>query len=133
MKLVVQEDSMGCGVACTASVLGISYAEALRLFSNGRKKAQTEGFYSPNIVKALKLHGYAYRHRKAHSNEEDFSKKTIVFIERSSMYPFGHYLAKANKGWMDPWVNFPMFPRIAGFRDKLPGAPQYVVFQAEAK
>jgi len=59
----------------------------------------------------------------------------IVFIKRSVRYPAGHYLARMNGQWMDPWINFPNDQNIkniknatSGFRKKLPGKPIYALF-----
>lgn len=130
MKVIVQEDSMGCGVACVASVLGINYSSALLLFKDGKLKANTAGFYCKNMVDALKKHNLRYSFKKA---KEPLRKipDTIIFIERSSVYPEGHYLAETENGWMDPWVNFPNLPRKAGIRKILPGKPEWIIFKSE--
>lgn len=127
MKEVVQEDPMGCGVACVAFVLGESYVNALSLFRNGSKKAPTVGFSCKSIVNALNSTGLKYRHRSVKNENENYSSGSIVFIDYSEEYPYGHFLAKAGDGWMDPWLNIHSIPRKAGFRDKLPGKPIYVI------
>ena len=45
MKLVTQEGSMGCGIACAASLAGLSYKEMQKLFTQGNVKDKTTGFY----------------------------------------------------------------------------------------
>ena len=127
MKAVIQEDPMGCGVACVAFILNLSYINTRSLFRNGDKKASTVGFSCVSIVNALKLNGLKYRHRAVKDRNEVFQNGSIVFIYYSDNYPFGHYLAKSKSGWMDPWVNIHNEPRIAGFRKTLPGKPIYVI------
>jgi hypothetical protein len=52
---------------------------------------------------------------------------TIVFIGKTEVHPVGHYLLFTEKGWMDPWINFPRLNAKAGFRKKLPGKPVYAI------
>lgn len=134
MKEVVQEDRMGCGVACMAAVLDITYQEALGLFKNGMNRAETEGFYCPDIVMALAKQGKSYRFKKVSKpGDEIFETGSIIYVRKSLRYPLGHFLARAEQDWMDSWINFPSLPRKAGLRGNLPGIPQYIIFRSEAK
>lgn len=129
MNLVVQEDPQGCGVACIASLLRISYKNALKLFQNGKKRATLEGFYCRDLICALEKKEtiYTYQHIKGFSHK-NFQTGMIVYIRRSKKYWRGHFLLKSDDGWMNPWFNFPYEPRIAKFQKKLPGKAQYVLY-----
>ncbi len=122
---------MGCGVACVASLLGISYKKALKLFESP-KNACFKGYYCKDLCKALKNSEQNYSFKKYKINMNHFLKKerTIVFIERNSKYPEGHYLTKTQKGWMNPWINFPIIaPAKAGFSKNLPGKITWIIFK----
>ncbi|MEK6978717.1 MAG: hypothetical protein AABW86_00710 [Candidatus Micrarchaeota archaeon] len=128
-KKVAQEDAMGCGLACVASVCGLSYARTKgTLFRNIGDIRR--GFYCRELVRALARAGKAYRfHHVKKSARKKFAIGSIVFICRSKNYPAGHYLLKTAKGWMDPWVNFPKMTKVrSAFRKKLPGEAQWVIF-----
>ena len=59
-KKVAQEDAMGCGLACVASVCGLSYARTKgTLFRNIGDIRR--GFYCRELVRALARAGKAYR------------------------------------------------------------------------
>ncbi|MBI2314725.1 hypothetical protein HYU93_01570 [Candidatus Daviesbacteria bacterium] len=42
MKPVKQEDGLGCAVACVAFILQIPYSEAVKLFSDGKRRVKEE-------------------------------------------------------------------------------------------
>lgn len=125
MKPVKQEDGLGCAVACVAFILQIPYSDALNLFDDGERRVKEQAdFYCPEIVKILKNTGRTYSWKKlSHRNiqlvKENYS---IVFIKKSKSRPFGHFLARYNDTWMDPWIK-------AGFREELPGDPTYVIYR----
>ncbi len=130
MKLVTQEEPMGCGIACVACVLGKSYQETKKLFENS-ELSSSRGFYCIELVKALLKEKLTYTYKKFNRNNEAKLRENgvIVFIERSNAYPLGHYLTKTEKGWMNPWINFPCIaPAKAGLQRKLPGTPQWVIY-----
>ena len=127
MKIVTQEQGMGCAVACVASLLEISYKKALQLFKN-KKGASTRGYYCPEICSALKKAGKNYKWQKV-TKSNRIRTGTIVFIKRSNIYPEGHFLLKTPKGWMNPWINYPNInPAKGGINKKLPGKAEYVIF-----
>ncbi|KKU03717.1 MAG: hypothetical protein UX88_C0034G0006 [Candidatus Woesebacteria bacterium GW2011_GWC2_47_16] len=130
MKEIKQKDLLGCGVACTAAVLNISYQEALSLFREGKVKVAETGFYCRDIVEALRSAGlnYEYKHIKGVQKMEMHSRGTIVFLRKSNKYPAGHFLSRSENGWMDPWLNYPHKDIQAGFRISLPEEPIYVIF-----
>lgn len=131
MKNVTQKDGFGCGIACTASVLDLTYEKTKNLFSNS-KQAKDFGFLCKDIVNALKKKGFAYEYKyvKPKIKKRIYKQGTIVFITRSKRFPAGHYLTRdEKKGWMDPWINFlsQMSKSKSGFRKRLPGKPIYAI------
>ncbi len=121
---------MGCAVACVASLLGTSYKRALVLFNN-KPYAPTKGYYCKDISKALKKRRLVYVWKKVLLGVNPLLNKegVIVFIARSKKYPAGHYLLKTDRGWMNPWINFPeIAPAKAGFQKRLPGKPQWIMY-----
>ena len=119
---------MGCGIACTASLLGLNYKKTSNLFN--KKYASTRGYYLKDIISALKKKGINYRGSKVNSKNKKYIDITgsVVFIKRSKKYPAGHYLLKTEKGWMNPWINYPKInPAKAGFMKNLPGKAQWIL------
>ena len=134
MNTVPQEHPSGCAVSCVAALSGISYPTALKLFRNVRY-ARFRGFYCKEVVAALKKTGkkYGFAHY-GKSNKKWLTKpNVIVFIQKSRDHEMGHYLVRSPNGkWMDPWINYPMMnPVRAGFRRKIPGKPQWIIFPKE--
>jgi len=128
---VTQEFDYGCGIACYAFVLGISYKEAeVRL---GPKQAKSERFWVKDLTNALNkadLH-YERKYIKPHVKPLIYKHGVIVLLGRSKDYPVGHYLVRYNNTWMDPWINLPDNRNIheakSGFRNALPGIPKYAI------
>ncbi len=54
MKLVYQETECGCGIACAAMILGVSFGEARRLFEDG---GVDRGRSGSDVARALKRAG----------------------------------------------------------------------------
>lgn len=131
-KLITQKHEFGCGVASAAFVMGKSYEQAIRFFDT--KKINTLGFYCKDLVKALKDSGlnYEYKYLKPKLKNKIYQEGVIIFIKRSKDYPAGHYLARGEGYWMDPWINFKSDKDIknarAGLRKRLPGTPIYALF-----
>jgi hypothetical protein len=123
---------MGCAVACVAFRCGISYTRAHRLFSQ-RELAWPRGYYCGDVVAALAAAGYDYAF--AVFDEAIHApllkvRGSIVFIDSCAAYPAGHYLIRAERGWMNPWTNFPrMLPVRAGFRRRLNDRVGYILFK----
>lgn len=128
---VVQLDSLGCGVACAAFVLGKSYNEVRPLFNSNRN---FQGVYTPTLVKVLNTNGLNYTRRKVNYKNRHLSEidNAIIFIDSSCGYDEGHYLARYNGKFMNPWVNFPenhdLSQASAAFVNELPGEPLWVVY-----
>src|SRR3989344_1874136 len=115
MKAVRQEHFSGCAVACVAFILKTSYRDAIKSFLEGLERAKFRGFFCSEIILALEKNGFKYRLKYAGRNSNQaYPIGTIVFIKKNSKRPVGHYLYKAEKGWMDPWINFPRLSARAG-------------------
>ncbi len=130
MKPIKQEDSLGCGVACVAFYLNITYQDSLRLFKNGKRKVESTGFFCRDIVAVLEKEGlrYAYKYVKPRIRNKIYKQNAIIFIKKSKKYHNGHYLIRFEDKWMDPWINFPDENVKAGLRRRLPGKAIYVIF-----
>lgn len=130
MMVVMQEDRLGCAVACVAFVLGTSYQDALKLFKDGERRVKDKpNFYCPEIVRILNNQGKQYAWKKVKESEgKDFGELSIVFISRSESYKYGHFLCRYKGKWMDSWINLPKEKIRAGWRIDLPGTPSYVIY-----
>lgn len=132
MRPVKQEDGLGCAVACVAFVIGVTYKEALKLFDDGEIRVKSKAnFYCPEIVRILRSKQVHcnWKKLKTASEEEIYNDNSIVFIKRSTEYPYGHFLVRHRGKWMDPWINLPNKNIKAGFRNVLPGEPTYIVYK----
>ena len=129
MKLVTQEGPMGCGVACVASLLGLSYKEARKLFDDGSVKDRTTGFYNKDFVKALaKVNIRAKGCSIKKWGNKRIKPGTIVFSRRSKLYPVGHFLLKTEGGWMNPWKTGATIKEAkAGWEKRFPGKKDWVI------
>ena len=101
---VAQEDAWGCGAACVASVLGMSYAEVVvKLAAKSVPKARPKrcgpaGEQLQRVLNdALKDTGLIYDIDSPFIGDPDsLETGSIVSLES------GHYLMRAAEGWMDP-------------------------------
>jgi ABC-type bacteriocin/lantibiotic exporter with double-glycine peptidase domain len=128
-KKVAQEHSMGCGMACVASILKIKYEDALEL--SNKKYAFRRGYYYKDLISALRKKGLRYKSAKVNTGNMKYMNKpgSIIFIKKSKKYPVGHYVLKTRRGWMNPWINYPKInPAKAGFQKKLPGKAQSILY-----
>lgn len=132
MDSITQKDSLGCGAACVSFIAGKNYSEIVQVL--GKDKAKDTGFYCRDLVVALSKLGffYTYHYLKPRFKKRIYTDGVIVFIKRSKKYPDGHYLARCNGQWMDPWINLCIDNNIAhaksGFRKRLPGTPIFALF-----
>lgn len=133
MKIITQEDDLGCGAACVAMILNVTYSQALKFFDNGPIKAKTFGFTLKDICKALEKNNLAYEYKyfKPHLTEKLNESNNIVFMGRTKLFPNGHYVLKVKNGWFDPWIYTSPKRRIAGIRKELPQKPIYILFRKE--
>jgi hypothetical protein len=133
---VTQKEPLGCSIACVAFIKNVSYKTAKVRYFNKLGDAKKTGYMCKDVVKALNRAGKAYDYVYI-KGRQNFKEDSIVFIKRSKRYPKGHYLVKAKKGWMDPWINFnvkkPVLERArSGFRQKLPDRPIYLILPKTA-
>ena len=121
-ELVVQKDEWGCGVACVASLLGISYSEAYGYLRDVKGESINGGKpgLEPHHI-ALMLKEQSVKVVMDWDESRDFPEGTIVCIEGSEPYDGGHYiLMTPDRRWMDPWHNMGKKPRSACFRKEYP-------------
>lgn len=131
-SMTTQRDNMGCGAACAAFAANTTYQKAVSRL--GEDKARSVGFQCKELTNTLGQLGYAYTHKHVNAVKEKRLLKedgVIVFIKRSSRYPFGHYLVRHKGQWGDPWINLVTNPLLSdaqsGFRQRLPGQAQWVL------
>lgn len=132
MKPVVQEQPMGCGVACIAAAANRTYQDALSHVD--AQHASGRGYYCAELVAALAEMGRKCEFAEVTPETRSLLEKpgVIVFVAPSKRYPAGHYLLKTEQGWMNPWKNYPnIHPAEAGFEDELPGEAEWIIFPEE--
>ncbi len=129
MKPILQEASMGCAIACCASLTNLTYKQMRAHFDNGDVKEKNSGFYNRDIINALNRVGVRARGYNVNRwGNKKIKIGAIVFIECSEKYPEGHYLLKTENGWMNPWINYPYInPAKAGFQKRLPGKAKWII------
>lgn len=129
---ITQEFDYGCGIACYAFALGLTYQQAAGVL--GEEQTNSTRFWVKDLTAALNKSGIQYesKHFKPYLYKRIYKEGTIVLIRRSKTYPAGHYLIRHKKYWMDPWINLPTDRDIqnaqSGFRKRLPGSPMYAIF-----
>ncbi|GGO80439.1 hypothetical protein GCM10011348_17100 [Marinobacterium nitratireducens] len=103
---VAQLDEWGCGVACVASLLGISYREAYWYLREEKGEAINRGTpgLEPHHI-ALALQKWKVKVVMDWEESNDFPNGTIVCVEGSEPYDGCHYILRTPYGWTDPWVN----------------------------
>ena len=130
-KSITQEFDYGCGIACYAFALNISYKKAVVLL--GPKQAVSNRFWIKDFNKALNEAGLDYSSKRINDRlrKSIYINGAIVLIRRSKKYTAGHYLIRYKGLWMDPWINLPYDNNISnaesGFRKRLPGSPMYAL------
>jgi hypothetical protein len=131
MRLVAQKDEWGCGVACVASILRISYNTARKLL------VQVKGEDIEHAPEGLLLHhlALALQMRQFHvvadwDKPRRYKIGTIVLVGvEGGTVDQEHYMARAENCWMDPWINIdsPGGIRRAGYRNDLPVGKTFFV------
>lgn len=128
---ITQEFDYGCGIACFAFALEMTYQEAAKYL--GMTQANSNRFWVKDFKTAVKSLGkdYVSKYMKPSMVRKIYKEGTIVLIRRSKQYPTGHYLIRHQGHWMDPWINLPLSSDIkyakSGFRKRLPGKPMYAL------
>lgn len=131
-KSITQQQDFGCGVACFAFAVNLSYKQTAILL--GKKQANSNRFYIKDFREALTEYGlkYSSKHIKSHNRNPIYKDGAIVLVRRSKIYPAGHYLIRHHNQWMDPWINLSKDKNInnakSGFRKRLPGSAMYVLY-----
>lgn len=130
-KSITQEFDYGCGIACYAFALQISYKEAAKKL--GEKQARSNRFWVKDLTASLNAANLPYvsKYVKPYVQKLIYQEGVIVLVRRSKRYPSGHYLIRHNDMWMDPWINLPASRDVAvaksGFRKRLPGRAAYAL------
>lgn len=126
--LVSQEDEWGCGAACVASLLGITYQKAKTLVEDikGRSvNAKPHGLELHHIALALQAEGV-----KVIADWDSTvppSDGTIVCIGGKSRYKYEHYILRTPSGWMDPWHNLDPEKKVARYLKEYPRGSEFLV------
>ena len=143
-----QKDMNGCGIACMANLLSMSYDEVKMDFENKFYKID-KGVNIADIVRYLDAKGLKYKSKffkRTNNNlqpekvssgveRDKYSKLlgSITLIVKSDKYPIGHYLFRIKNGWVDPWIDLPSIDNVrAGVRDELPDDPWYVLYPIDS-
>ena len=135
MRSITQKEPMGCGIACVALALNISYKSAKKLFDNP-EYSLSRGYYCKELVRVLNKRKKNYSFSKINEKNKSLlnEERVIVFIEKGKKYPSGHYLIKTKEGWMKPWINFPIItPAKSGFQKNLPAKAKWIIYQNNKK
>lgn len=129
---ITQEFDYGCGIACFAFALGMTYQQAASYL--GELQANSTRFWIKDFTTSLNNSGkhYIAKYMKPPMTRKIYKEGIIVLIRRSKQYPTGHYLIRHKNHWMDPWINLPFDNCIdnakSGFRKRLPGKPMYALY-----
>jgi len=83
LDLVIQEDSMGCGISCVAFAINDSYQNAKMLFTHP-EYAGGRGYYCKEIIHTLNKKGMNYSFAKVSDKNKKLIDRigSIVFIKR---------------------------------------------------
>ncbi len=135
LESITQKDDFGCGIACVAFICNVSYDHAKNRYFKFPEDAESIGFYCRDLVYSLSKAEKNYKY-KYHKRKMQWKEGMIIYIKRSKKHPAGHYLVRTKNGWMDPWINFDRLNEKtnnvknarSGFRQRLPGTPQYVIY-----
>jgi hypothetical protein len=118
--LVTQEDKWGCGVACLASLLGISYQDAKQLAEAAKERgvnARPSGLELHDLARALRGEGIKV---VADWAPAAIPNGSIAFVAGGRRYgEAGHYILRTPRGWMDPWYNLRKV-KNAEYREEIP-------------
>lgn len=127
-ELVSQEDEWGCGAACVASLLGVSYQEAKQLVETEKKRSVNDkprGLELHHIAIALQNEGVkVIADWDPATHHPDGS---IVCIGGKSRYKYEHYILKIPGGWMDPWYDLEKNNMVAKYREDYPDESYFLV------
>ncbi|MDF3983291.1 hypothetical protein P3W24_13345 [Luteibacter sp. PPL201] len=125
LRVVAQKDEYGCGVACVASILAVSYAESRRLLMKKKSGVQIDDTEVPGLDLhhlALALKDRDYQVVADWDEPKTFQPGTIVLVGRArGGLDHEHYILSVGGDlFMDPWINYPNREREAGLRKGYP-------------
>ena len=129
LRPVAQLDEWGCGVACVASILRMSYGRAralLEAVKGTEIDARPYGLELHHLALALREHDFNVV--ADWDQPKRFMPGTIVCVGvDGGETEQEHYIVRtADDRWMDPWINYPMKPhRKAGLRDDYPEGKEF--------
>ena len=125
--LVSQEDEWGCGAACVASLLGVSYQQAKQMVE------EVKGLSVNTKPYGLELHHIAIALQEvgvkviADWDPAEIIDGSIVCIGGTSRYKDDHYILKTPSGWMDPWYDLDKNIMVARYRENYPEGSDFLV------
>ena len=133
--LVSQQDEWGCGAACVASLLGVSYEEAKKRVEKIKGLSINEGQDRPGPGPGLELHHIAIALYKSgvkviadwYPDLAKIPMGTIACFGDQEKYIDEHYMLMTPEGWMDPWFNLDENNMSARYRDDYPGSTELLV------
>lgn len=132
-ELVSQEDEWGCGAACIASLLGISYGAAKKMVEKVKGASVDEGQDRPAPGPGLEPHHIAIALHKAGIKviadwyPATIPVGTIACIGNKTNYIDEHYILMTPDGWMDPWYNLEVNNMSARYRKTYPRGTKLLV------
>ena len=92
MKLVNQEDTTGCGIACLAMVAGSSYARAKQAIFKSRKPQKWYTFW-PQLRRGMDQLGVIYEDRALRTSKlNKIKKRAIVGVGGGPRTPDSHWV-----------------------------------------
>lgn len=127
---LVQGDEWGCGAACVASLLGVTYKKTKALLGHKHPDKGYKGYSCAELSRGLRRGGLAYRGRLCARRKDDaIPVGAIVFLSRKAgkFEGSGHYLLRTPAGWMDPWSNYPDPSRKAKISTRRPRNVSHVL------
>lgn len=131
--LVSQEDEWGCGAACVASLLGVSYRKAKKLVEIVKEAPIDEGQDRPGPGPGLELHHIAIALHDAGVKviadwyPAEIPDGSIVCIGGDWPYDNDHYILKTPNGWMDPCYDLKKKNMVARYRKDYPEGTDFLV------
>lgn len=105
MSIPPQEHLMGCAISCIAYFKGLSYQDVLKIAPHD----ETNGYHPENVKKMLGW-GQIY----SNPNLTSMSRGIVLIKDAPYHCDIGHYIAWEKGEVLNPWLNYPQLPPIAG-------------------
>lgn len=116
---ITQEFDYGCGIACFALALDVTYKQAAN--RPGDLQYNSTRFWIKDFTKYM----------KAPTMRRIYKEGTIISMRKLKPYPTGNYLIRHKNHWRDPSINLPSNKYIkhikSGFRKQLSGKPMFAL------